>query len=103
MNRIKSIISIALLAIFLLPTAEKLSHELGHHHEDECHENDTHFCASEHGCEICSFTYSAFTPVASTDVQEPNHIIEKPVVQHYVSANRFELRTIFQRGPPSIA
>lgn len=102
MKSIKSFISIALLVIFLLPTAEKLSHELGHHHEDACHENDTHICASDHGCEVCSFTYSAFTPGVINEVNLLAQIVTKPVIQNYNSELKSELHSVFQRGPPAI-
>lgn len=93
-----------LLALLLIPTVEKVQHELGHLSEIHCASKGLHYCAAEHTCEICDYI-AAGVGLVPTEPQS-------------ISIKRLELNLTFNsyndkpyaqttrysslRGPPSI-
>ena len=59
MQKIRSYISLLLLAVMLFPLMEKVSHQLEHVDENHCGKKELHFCAKEHNCKICDYVFSS--------------------------------------------
>ena len=59
MQKIRSYISLLLLAVILFPLLEKVSHQLEHAQENHCGKKELHFCAKEHSCKICDYVFSS--------------------------------------------
>ncbi|OFY86496.1 MAG: hypothetical protein A3F72_15025 [Bacteroidetes bacterium RIFCSPLOWO2_12_FULL_35_15] len=56
MQKLKNILSVFILLVFLFPLAEKGIHDFSHINETHCISSDKHFHSPEHHCEICDFT-----------------------------------------------
>ena len=56
MQKLKSIIAIFTLLVFLFPLTEKGIHDYSHIKAPHCTSSDKHFHSAEHHCEICDFT-----------------------------------------------
>ena len=88
MQKIRSYISLLLLAVMLFPLIEKVSHQLEHADENHCGKKELHFCAKEHNCKICDYVFSS---------------IDEPLGYHYEIKGKTKVVTIdFQIITPSI-
>jgi hypothetical protein len=88
MQKIRSYISLILLAVMLFPLIEKVSHQLEHGDENHCGNKDLHFCTKEHSCKICDYVFS------SSDV---------PIIyQHEIKANTIFVSFDFQFVTPNL-
>ena len=56
MQKLKFIIAIFTLLVFLFPLTEKGIHDFSHINAPHCTSSDKHFHSAEHHCEICDFT-----------------------------------------------
>jgi hypothetical protein len=75
MQKLKNLLSIFTLLIFLFPLAEKGVHDYSHINDTHCISSDKHFHSEEHHCEICDFT-NDFTGIPSFN--HPDFLISKP-------------------------
>ncbi len=56
MYKLKPILAIFTLLVFLFPLMEKGLHDFSHISDKHCISADKHFHPSEHHCEVCDFT-----------------------------------------------
>jgi len=92
-----------LIALVLLPLAEKVEHGLSHLSEDHCDTKDTHYCAKKHVCSTCNYLISS---TAGTIPHEQNTVItpvqyaeqvKRAVVFNTTTSTKY---TLSLRGPP---
>jgi hypothetical protein len=70
MQKIRTYISVLMLALIVFPTLEKTMHEIGHLAGEHCAVKEIHFCVNEHHCNLCDYIFSA----SSTPPQDQNQI-----------------------------
>jgi hypothetical protein len=104
-QKVKSILAVFSLLVFLFPQVEKEIHNHEHSVNVRCTEHDiVHFHKAEHHCFLCDFT----SPVS------PSPVLQKiALAEHHLNTNQFfftEFAFLLQpkdfhslRGPPSIA
>ena len=99
-GKIKNIVSLCLVLLFLLPSVIKLEHQ--HHHSSVCHEdNHNHIREHHEKCYVCVFEFQIFT----SDVQKFRISTDAPVTeyrsgQHLLIPEINKPFSFFLRGPP---
>jgi hypothetical protein len=68
LKKLHTYFSLALLAIFLFPLAEKQVHAFDHKDEVHCSSAEKHFHDVEHSCSICDYTFTDSNPTASAEI-----------------------------------
>lgn len=101
MKKVRSYISMLMLALLLLPMVQKGIHDLEHLEHEICAAEEVHFCKTEHTCNICDYVFSS--------VNSLDKPIELKVNENY-SEREFSLLTFYflrspnytfsLRGPP---
>lgn len=88
-------------ALLLFPLLEKAQHELGHLNEDACSTNTLHYCAQEHGCEVCDYIFSPSLQPASELAAGPLPTHSTPTVISFLTRPLLAFTaSAFLRGPP---
>lgn len=82
----KTIVSILLFLVFILPTIVQFSHHYEEHDRPQCNEKKTHIHKGELKCQICDFHLSSFNydVLTFSDFIIPN--IPSEVEKHFASS-----------------
>ncbi len=105
LNKIKSYISLLMLALLMFPMADKAVHDFVHLNDEHCGITDTHYCKAEHTCSICDYVFSSSATPPETQEhltifsEQTNEFISLTVSNTLVSP-KFNLSL---RGPPVTA
>jgi len=102
MQKLRSYISMLMLALLIFPMAEKAMHEIEHLDDKHCGITDTHFCELEHSCSICDYTFSSpSTPPKDQDQLDIILISTHYSVLGFTSNTTTSPKYTFSlRGPP---
>ena len=63
MQILKKYISFLLLVLVYIPIADKAWDDYNHLNEAHCGDVSTHYCPTEHHCEVCDYVFSAGSDV----------------------------------------
>jgi len=103
MQKLKKILSVCFLLLFIFPFAEKGIHDYFHVDASQCTHADKHFHASEHHCELCDFTNN-FNVLPSFD--HNNLLHNEPAPSRFTFAENnillYQKEFHFLRAPPSL-
>jgi hypothetical protein len=69
MQKLRTYISMLMLALLLFPMVEKAMHEIEHLDDKHCGIKDTHFCEVEHSCTICDYYFASPLPLQQDEAQ----------------------------------
>lgn len=104
MGKIRSYISMFLLALLLFPIAEKVKHDFEHIDDTHCGITEKHFCKAEHTCDICDYVFSSYTGSPKTQEQFQLFLSADNEFKTFVTSTiitSFKFR-ISLRGPPQM-
>lgn len=102
MQKLRSYISMIMMALLILPMVEKAIHEIEHLDDKRCGIKETHFCEVEHSCNICDYTFSS----PSTIPKYPNQLdiilisTDYSVFGYTSNSTKSQKYTFSLRGPP---
>jgi hypothetical protein len=102
MKKVRSYISMLMLALLLFPIVEKASHDFKHLNDDHCAVKGTHYCPTEHTCSICDYVFSSSDTPTKTQGQliafaTAADNLASVIVFNTITSPKF---TFSLRGPP---
>lgn len=102
MQRIRSFISLLLLAVMLFPLLEKVLHQFEHAQENHCEKKELHFCADEHSCKICDYVFSSIDEplVCHYEIKTKTHVVASDFFNLTSIASSFPNLNFSLRAPP---
>lgn len=102
--KLKKILSIFTLAVFLIPMVAEQLHSFEHRHDKHCTNTETHYCTPEHHCTLCDFVQlTSYISVSETQL-EASTIITAHKTDFYKSVVVAKHYTVYPlRGPPTVS
>ena len=103
MHRLKSILAVFALLVFLFPQVEKEIHNFEHHSQVNCTDhNYVHFHKAEHHCYLCDFTHVVISSPSAiiwaiTDPPSIANIFKK--TEQFVKERSVHFQSL--RAPPA--
>lgn len=102
--KIKNILSIFTLAVFLFPMVAVQVHSFEHRHDKHCTNTETHYCTPEHHCTLCDFVQITSNTSVSETQLKAGIIITAHKTDFYKSVVVTKYNTVHPlRGPPAVS
>ena len=102
MQKLRSYVSMLMLALLLFPMVDKAVHDLSHLNDKHCGIKDTHFCEVEHSCKICDYHFSSSStpPKNQSQVNIFLQISDCGLITFVSNTTTSPKYTFSLRGPP---
>jgi hypothetical protein len=100
--RLKKILSIFTLAVFLLPMVAEQIHAFEHRFENHCTNTETHYCTPKHHCTLCDFV-KLTSDTSGTDNQiKADSVLTAHKINFYQAVSLEQPNFNYSlRGPPT--